>query len=192
MTSLVLGIDASTTATGVVVIDESLSSQHQMAFYGATTFKGCETFWEKCDAMRRFLLEIKGLLTDDEKKIEKFFIEEPMKRFSEGFSSAETISVLQRFNGIVCYITRDIFGVDPTYVNVSSVRKASGIKVTTKVKAGGRNAKQQTFDHMAQHDLSSIEWPKKKRSDNIVDWAKDVTDAYVVARGGALLDKQKT
>lgn len=195
----VLGIDASTTATGIVILDDSLESKHQLLFYGATTFKKCKGFWEKCDELHRFLNEIRETELFDEVtgkrtkiNVERFFIEEPMKRFSPGLSSAETISVLQRFNGITCYITRDVFGVDPTYVNVSSARKAAGIKVTTKAKSGGRNAKQQAFDHMAANDLFMIKWPTKKKSNNIVDWAKDVTDAYVVARGGMVLDKQNT
>ena len=175
-----LGVDASTSATGVVILDDG-----KLVFYGAETFKGCQTFWEKCDRLHDFFMKLK-----EEHTVKAFFIEEPMKRFSEGFSSAETISTLQRFNGIVCYLARDVFGVDPTYVNVSSARKASGIKVTSKAKAGGRNAKQQTFDHMMASDLSNIVWPKKQRSENIVDWAKDIVDAYVVAKGGLSLGPQ--
>ena len=175
----VLGIDASTSATGLVVLEDGKLVHHE-----AILFKGCNTFWEKCDRIYDALIEL-----DKHHTIERFYIEEPMKRFAEGFSSAETLSILQRFNGIVCYLVRERFGVDPTYVNVSSARKAAGIKVTTKAKAGGRNAKQQTFDHVMANELSYIEWPKKQRSDNIVDWAKDVVDAWVVARGGHALSQ---
>jgi hypothetical protein len=181
---LTLGIDASTSATGIVVIDET-----RVLHYSAETFRGAKTFWDKCDMLHQHLNELKMELTPIfaktfPKKLDAFYIEEPMKRFAEGFSSAETLSILQRFNGIACYLTRDVFGIDPTYINVSSARKAAGVKVTTKAKAGGRNAKQQAFDHMMANDLKHIEWPKKQRSENIVDWAKDVTDAYIVARGG--------
>lgn len=174
-----LGIDASTTATGIVVI-----SDDEILHYGVELFKGCETFWEKCDAFRRHIGELKKTIP----RIDFFFIEEPMKRFAEGFSSAGVISLLQRFNGIVCYLTRETFGIDPTYVSVTSARKAAGVKVVSKAKAGGRNAKQQTFDHMMANDLANIQWPKKQRSENIVDWSKDIVDAYVVARGGMLLN----
>jgi hypothetical protein len=188
----VIGIDASTSATGVVVVDDQVvDSVHKLVFYGAETFKGCETFWEKCDEFKKFLIELKrDLSATGPVNIERFFIEEPLKRFSTGLSSAGTISMLQRFNGIVCYLTRDVFGVEPTYINVSSARKAVGIKVMKKAKAGGRNAKQQAFDHMMANDLSTITWPKKQRSENIVDWAKDVTDAYIVARAGLVLNQR--
>ena len=181
---VVLGIDASTSATGIVIINEERVIHHE-----AELFKGCETFWEKCDALEATLEKLKVKLWKDDVYVTHFFIEEPMKRFAEGFSSAGVISLLQRFNGIVCYLTRRTFGVDPIYVNVSSARKAAGIKVAPKAKAGGRNANQQTFDHMMATDLSHIEWPKKQRSENIVDWAKDIVDAYVVAKGGMLLNK---
>ena len=175
----VIGIDASTSATGLVILEDGVLIHHE-----AILFKGCNTFWEKCDVVDNRLKELSIL-----HKIDTFFIEEPMKRFAEGFSSAETLSILQRFNGITSYVVREHFNVDPTYVNVSSARKAAGVKVTTKAKAGGRNAKQQTFDHIMKHDLSHISWPKKQRSENIVDWARDIVDAFVVAKGGMMLNK---
>lgn len=148
----VIGIDASTSATGIVVLQDE-----KIMHYGAVTFKSCKTFWEKCDVLQTTL----ELIKSEQDEIEQFFIEEPMKRFSEGFSSAETISVLQRFNGIVCYLTRKTFNVEPTYVSVSSARKSAGVKVVSKAKAGGKNAKQQTFEQMMATDLKHIVWPKK-------------------------------
>lgn len=176
----IIGIDASTSATGIVVLDND-----DVVFYGALTFKGCKTFWEKCDAFAEYAKTI----SSEHPVIDDFYIEEPMKRFSNGFSSAETISTLQRFNGIVCYLTRQIFNIEPVYVSVSTARKAAGVKVLSKANSGGKNAKQQTFECMMETDLKHISWPKKKRSDNIVDWAKDVVDAYVVAKGGAMIHR---
>lgn len=178
----ILGIDASTSATGIVIIDD----ENKVLHYSAELFKGCDTFWQKCDAFREHLYSVREVHST----IDMFTIEEPLKRFAEGFSSAGVISMLQRFNGIVCFLARETWGIDPTYVNVSSARKAAGVKVTTKAKAGGRNAKQQTFDHMMVGDLKHIQWPKKQRSNNIVDYARDIVDAYVVARGGFLLNKK--
>lgn len=171
----IIGVDASTSATGIVIIDDE-----QLLFYGAETFKKCNTFWEKCDRIHSYM---DGLYKSFG-KVDSFFIEEPMKRFSIGMSSAETISTLQRFNGIVCYLTRDVFGVEPNYVNVSAARRACGIKVVQKKKAGGKNAKEQVYEAMMASELSHITWPTKQRSDKIVDWSRDVVDAYVVAKGG--------
>lgn len=183
---LVLGLDVSTSVTGLVILKNSSAfvSTNDVVHYEAIEFKGCTTFWQKCDRIKERLDALKLGFPD----IKSFFIEEPMKRFAEGFSSAETISVLQRFNGIVCYLVRETWKIDPTYVNVSSARKTIGAKITTKTKAGGKNAKQQTFDYVMSGELSHITWPTKKRSSNIVDWAKDIVDAYVVARFGVILN----
>jgi hypothetical protein len=193
---LVLGIDASTTITAFSVIDANNNYDPKKHFvdYWVEDFKGCSTFWEKCDKIVAKLVDIDNDIKNcapafDKPKIEAFYIEEPMKRFSPGMSSAETISTLQRFNGIVCYLTRERFGIDVKYVNVSAARKASGVRVVqTKKDPLGRNAKHQTFDHMLVNDLSHIQWPTKK-SGKPKDWAYDVTDSYVVARGGSILNK---
>lgn len=178
----VLGLDVSTSNTGVALLDAGNGS---IALLDHIDFKGCETFWQKCDKLKDSFesLGSKYMVTS-------FYIEEPMKRFAEGFSSAEVISMLQRFNGIACYLARDVWRVDPDYLNVSSARKLCGIKVTTKAKAGGKNVKQQVFDHMAANDLKHITWPLKQRSTNIVDWAGDVTDAYVIAKAGYVLNSK--
>jgi hypothetical protein len=183
---LVLGLDVSTSVTGLVLLDNvvNFDPTKNIVHYEPIEFKGCTTFWQKCDRIKQQLDKLHA----QQPNVENFYIEEPMKRFAEGFSSAETISTLQRFNGIVCYLVREIWKIDPTYINVSSARKAIGIKVTTKAKAGGRSAKQQTFDHIMANDLSHIVWPTKKKSTNTVEWAKDVVDAYVIARAGIALN----
>lgn len=181
--SLILGLDVSTSNTGVVFLE----SDGTIVTLDHIDFKGCDTFWQKCDRLRERFAEFKV----KHPQLCGFYIEEPMKRFASGFSSAEVISTLQRFNGIACFLARDVWGLDPTYINVSSARKLVGIKVTTKAKAGGRDVKTQVFDHMCAHDLSHVVWPTKQRSSNLVDWAKDVTDAYVIARAGVELRKRE-
>lgn len=187
--SHILGIDASTSVTAWVILEDDpmFDSKKHLLLYEAVEFKGksFKTFWDKCDHVREQL----RLLKVHQPTIDKFFIEEPMKRFSPGFSSAETISVLQRFNGIVCYFVRDMFGTDPVYVNVSSARKAAGVHVTTKAKADGKNAKQQTFEHVTSNELSHMSWPTKRNSTQVKQFVFDIVDAYVVARGGMELYK---
>jgi hypothetical protein len=38
---------------------------------------------------------------------------------------------------------------------------------------------------MAKNDLKDFSWPKKK-SGKIVDWSRDATDAYVIAKAASL------
>jgi hypothetical protein len=179
----VLGIDASTTCTAVVLLENASKYDPKLhvVHYEPITFSSCKTFWEKCDLIRDKLIN----LSSSFKSLDAFFIEEPMKRFAQGFSSAETISTLQRFNGIVCYIVRDIWHVDVTYINVASARKATGVRVQSKTKIG-KSSKQQTFEHMSANDLSHVQWVTKKNGAP-KDFCFDIVDAYVVARGGMIL-----
>lgn len=172
----ILGLDVSTSNTGVVF----LHTDGSIAKLDHIEFKGCDNFWTKCDRLKERFEEFKKEFPE----ISCFYIEEPMKRFATGFSSAEVISMLQRFNGIACFLARSTWNVDPTYVNVATARKLVGLKVTSKAKAGGKDVKQQVFDQIMLNHLQHIKWPLKQRSDNIVDWAKDVVDAYVIAKAG--------
>ena len=90
-----------------------------------------------------------------------------------------------RFNGIVSYIARKLHSVDPTYISAATARKKCGIKVQQK-KVCGKPAKEQVFDHMCANDLKHVVWDKK-RNGTPVDTARDMCDAYVIARAASLM-----
>jgi hypothetical protein len=92
-----------------------------------------------------------------------------------------------RFNGIVSYIGRKLFGVDPTYLSAASARKASGVKLQ-KTSIAGMSHKEQVFKHMSENDLKHIMWPTKK-SGQPIDASRDMTDAYVIARAACIVNK---
>ena len=60
------------------------------------------------------------------------FIEENLQSFRSGFSSAQTLSTLARFNGMVSQVCYSEFGIIPEYINVNSARKNLGIKIISK------------------------------------------------------------
>jgi hypothetical protein len=94
-------------------------------------------------------------------------------------SSAATITTLMRFNGIVSYIGRNIFGVEPEYISAAHARKLCGIKMQ-RTSVAGMSGKEQVFKYMSENDLKHVVWPKKKNGKD-VDWSRDATDAYVIA-----------
>jgi len=143
-------------------------------------FKKCKTFWDKADLIA---LEFDSLL----KKFPGSYrvaLEEPLMGFRAGMSSAATITTLMRFNGIVSYIARDIFKVDPEYFASSHARKLCGIKMQ-RTSVAGINGKEQVFKYMQENDLSHVEWPCKKNGEP-ADWSRDATDSYVIARAASL------
>lgn len=190
--SQILGLDVSTSVTGISIVENTkdFDPKKHILFYDAIIFKDTMSFWDKCDYFKTQIQNILQKYPD----IEKFGVEAPLARFANKSSSASTICTLQRFNGIVSYIVRDLIKKDASYINVTHARKACGIKIMQKKKSGGLNAKQQTAKHMLLNDLSYISFPLKRGHDSeqctiesIKGHVFDIIDAYVVARGTMIL-----
>ena len=183
MPQLILGLDVSTSVTGVCILNSDIIPDEKgshILHLDRIEFKKCKTLWEKADVVA---LELSDLL-------KKFpgdyfvFLEEPLLGFQKGMSSATTITTLMRFNGIVSYISREIFKVDPDYISSSHARKVCGIKMQ-RTAIAGMSGKEQVFKYMSEHDLKHVQWPTKKNG-AAVDWSRDATDSYVIARAASL------
>lgn len=180
----IIGLDVSTSVTGICILNPEIPLNDEgshILYLDRVDFKKCNTLWDKADLMA---LELDRLLKLHQGNY-KVYLEEPLMGFRTGMSSAATITTLMRFNGIVSYISRDIFKVDPQYISSASARKACGIKMQKTSKAG-MSGKEQVFKYMSENDLKHMDWPKKKNGE-AVDWSRDATDAYVIARAASLL-----
>jgi hypothetical protein len=178
----ILGLDVSTSCVGTCVLDDESGKTLLLEH---VEFKGCRSLWDKADRVLAYLEALRGDMARDNPPahIARVAIEEALMGFRPGMSSAQTISTLMRFNGIVSYIARQVFGLDPEYLGSAHARKLCGVKL---VRTGvGGPQKSQVFAHMQAHDLSDVAWPLKKNG-KVVDWAMDATDAYVVARAAQL------
>jgi len=187
VTNLILGLDVSTSVTGVCVVDPALSPDGtgaHISHLDRIEFKKCVTLWDKADRVKSDLLLIKSRFPS----ITTFALEEPLLGLSKGMSSAATITTLMRFNGIVSYIGREVFGIEPTYISAASARKLCGVKLQ-KTSVAGMPHKEQVFKYMCEHDLSHVQWPLTPKSGAIVGWSRDATDAYVIARAAGLMNK---
>jgi len=186
---LILGLDVSTSVTGVCIVNPDIQPDDRgshILHLDHIEFKKCKTLWEKADLTA---LELHNL----SKKYPgtyKVVLEEPLMGFRTGMSSATTITTLMRFNGITSYISREIFKVDPEYIASSSARKLCGIKIQ-RTSLAGMSGKEQVFKYMAEHDLKHITWPTKKNGE-IVDWSRDATDSYCVARATCILSQKNS
>jgi hypothetical protein len=186
MNKYILGLDVSTAVTGVCVLSadpSQLTPQERIKIIDKIEFKSSSSFWEKCDRARSHLLGLKDSFGEGTSW--SLALEEPLLGFQKGMSSATTITTLMRFNGILSFIGRDIFGADPQYISSASARKLCGIKMQ-RTSVAGMNGKEQVFKYMSENDLSHIEWPTKKGG-KVVDWSRDATDAYVIARAAFLM-----
>ena len=185
-----LGLDISTSCTGWCVIqqkDPQNVSKLELGFIPLSKLSGSYTKAQKV------LDELESIKTRYD--IDVVYIEENLQTFKTGLSSAKTLASLARFNGIVSYLSEQVFQVSPEFLNVNSARKSVGIKLIKK-KQGGKPTKEQVFD-WANEDLGKMgmpqDWPMKtlkggpRKGTVILDpRTYDMTDAYVIARAGLL------
>jgi len=182
---LVIGLDVSTSITGVCAIDSSVQPDDKgshIILLDHIDLRKCNTLWEKADRVEEAL---RGYLSKTGSSPQKFALEEPLLGFQKGMSSATTITTLMRFNGITSYIGRKTFGIDPTYIAASHARKLCGIKMQ-RTAIAGMSGKEQVFKYMSENDLKHVMWSTKKNGQPI-DASRDMTDAYVIARAACLL-----
>jgi hypothetical protein len=180
-----LGLDISTSVVGISIVQDL--SPILLEYVDLTR---CENFWEKVDVMTKYLTELKT--KDIAQEIKYVGVEEALIGFKSGMSSAQTITTLIAFNAVVRHILRGTFGIDPQLIPAASARKKVGVKVLSKSKCG-ISVKDQVFRHMCENDLSHIIWPRKKATKknphpNVKEYAKDITDAYVIAKATYLLN----
>lgn len=207
--AIILGLDVSTSCTGYCIVDSDIppddKGSHILEIDRVEFGKfgkehpACKTIWEKADRVKRALEHIElsmavrygphGLPPVDgykqgQDRIDRVVLEEALLGFRPGMSSAMTISTLMRFNGIVSYLARETFHVEPEYIGSAHARKLCGIKLQ-RTAIAGMSQKEQVFKYMSEHDLKFKTWPLKKNG-AAVDWSRDATDAYVIARSAAV------
>ena len=179
----ILGLDISTSCTGYCLLDDNGS----MRCLGYIPLGKHKTHFDKANRVLSDLREIKK--TQD---ITIIAIEENLQSFRSGFSSAQTLSSLAKFNGVVAYLCEDVFGMQPQFFNVNSSRKSVGLKIISKRK-GGADTKEQVLTWAKSELGPSYTWPTKilqsgPRKNQVVlePGCYDMADAYVIARAAHL------
>jgi hypothetical protein len=175
---MILGLDVSTSITGVTVLTDDGAVIYNDAI--DLTNKKFDTVFKKATEVKERLTQVKHLFY-----ITDVFIEQSLNAFRPGLSSAQVILTLGKFNGIVSWICHEIYGFEPQYIGAVTARKSIGIKVER-----GQNAKEIVLAHILGLDPAfKVEYtahnnPKKGTYDR--------ADSYVIAKAGYLLcQKQK-
>jgi Holliday junction resolvasome RuvABC endonuclease subunit len=172
---MILGLDISTSITGVSIIDRNSELIYCEAW--RTDTKDL-SFYQKLDIIKDKICFIKT-----QYPIEMVCVEEPLGRFAAGRSSAQIISKIQRFNGVVCWILREVFDMSPQYINASTARKTCGIKIKR-----GEKAKEVVLEFILKNEKKfKAEYTKKG---NPVKGVYDKADSLVIAKAGYYLNKR--
>jgi len=153
--------------------------------------KKLSTLWEKADAVAS---AVNDLVAGNGAHVDAVFVEENLQVFRRGLSSARTLMTLAKFNGIICYVMRQNFNVDPVSINVNEARKSVGLKIISK-KNGGAPTKEQVIQWTtAELSETKFSWPTKTLKSGprqgqtiLLPECADMADAYVVCRAALVL-----
>ena len=176
-----IGLDVSTSCTGVALV----SNDGKLLDLLTHVPKGA-TLVEKTANFREFL--VSEVCSKYSMAPSHIFIEQNLQRFRRGFSSAQVINTLARYNGMSSFVAYEMFGRQPIYVNVNEARKVLEIKVKR-----GENSKEKVLE-WAKNTVD-FPWPTKilksgpRRGLEILDpKCYDMADALVAAVAGLRME----
>ena len=167
----ILGLDISTSITGASILDktgkiilcEAWDTRNKNYF---------PTLFQKASLIKKKLEDI-----CEQHEVESIFIEQSLQSFRSGFSSAQTLSTLSRFNGIVSWFCFEILEKQPEMLSASSARKSVGIKIDRK-----KDTKQQILEFfLDKNPQVVVEYTHKG---NPKPKYKDMADSWVIAMAG--------
>ena len=168
---MILGLDVSTSITGVTVLDNSGNCIYNECLDTRNKNK-FPSMYEKARFVHNSLNSLAM-----EYQISNIFIEQSLHSFRSGFSSAQTLSTLSRFNGIVSWHCYSIFGIKPEMIAATTARKKVGIKVSK-----GENAKEKSFNFvLANEPRFVVEYTKYG---NPKPGMMDKSDSWIIAKAG--------
>ena len=173
---IILGLDISTSITGVTVIQEDQILE--TAFWDTRNKKHFPTIYHKADHIKD---KLKDLVSKH--KISHIYIEQSLHSFRSGFSSAQTLSTLSRFNGIISWICWDTFGIQPEMIAATSARKQAGVGIKR-----GDNAKEKVLEFVIDK-YPDIEIQYTKHG-NPKPGTLDMCDSIVIALAGDKLVRE--
>lgn len=177
---MILALDISTTCIGYSIFDEEgkLIELNCIKFNSSLSkFERLEEFKKSTEYFKKFPIKF-------------IAIEEPLKKFAGKFSSADTIALLNFFNGMISSYLYLEFGMEPFYFNVNNARKLAFPNL--KIEREGNSMKHFIWDKVK--DLEPlINWKYGPKSRKLLDENYDMADAYVIGLAMLItIDKQKT
>jgi len=172
---MILGLDISTSITGVTIIDEG-----NVILNEAWDTRKYKNFFQKASIIYNKLESL-----SDNYDIKHIYIEQSLQSFRSGFSSAKTLSTLSRFNGVVSWLCYNFFDIEPEYIAATSARKKCGIKIPK-----GTKAKQEVIKFVLDNvpDVDII----YTKHGNPRPECFDKADSWVVANAGYLCQMEKS
>ena len=172
----ILGLDISTSITGATVIHGGKILK--TVFWDTRNKKHFPTIYKKARHIKHQLEDLALNYS-----ISHIYIEQSLHSFRSGFSSAQTLSTLSRFNGIVSWLCWDLFNIQPEMIAATSARKQAGVGVKR-----GDNAKEKVLEFVIDK-YPDIEIQYTKHG-NPKPGTLDMCDSIVIALAGDKLVRE--
>ena len=172
---MILGLDISTSITGYTVLDHGgniLACDH-------IDLRKEKNFFKKIQIIKRQLE-----LLEEEYPIERVYVEQSLQSFRSGFSSAQTLSLLSKINGIVSWLCYNMFYGEPKYLAATSARKLCGIKIPK-----GQKAKKVSLQFVVDN-VPGFEVQYTRHGNPKAGYA-DRSDSYVIAKAGWIREREE-
>ena len=172
---MILGLDISTSITGYTVLDyegKILACDH-------IDLRKEKDFFKKIQIVNSQLEAI-----NDEYEIEQVYVEQSLQSFRSGFSSAQTLSLLSKINGIVSWLCYNMFYGEPKYLAATSARKLCGIKIPK-----GQKAKKVSLQFVIDN-VPGFEIQYTRHGNPKAGYA-DRSDSYVIAKAGWIREREE-
>ena len=170
---MILGLDISTSITGVTLLDYD----NNIILNDAIDLRKYKNFFIKSEKVAEYFKNLS-------QKPDKIFIEQSLQSFRSGFSSAATLSTLSRFNGVVSWLAYKQWLLEPEYLAATSARKLAGIKIIR-----GTPAKPQVLQYLVDNEPSFV--IEYTRHGNPKPDTYDRADSLIIARAGLQLCTNK-
>jgi len=176
---IILGLDISTSNVGMVLLESGVSQRHKLIKANGYPISSIRGLYDKTCYIREKILEMtEGV------KVDVVVVEESLMSFRRAHSSAGVIAILNRFNGIISFVARDVLKVPVHFVPSMTARKGCGIKLDKQL-----DTKTQIFDWVkARPEMTEYVWPTRvmkagaKKGETVFEvHCLDISDAFVVA-----------
>ena len=178
---IVIGLDISSTTTGIAVLKDGI-----LVYTEAVQTQNRNKFPDVFSVAEHVKESLKKIA--DNYNIDQIYVEENLKSFSSGFSSAGTIIKLAKINALICYMAYKQFDILPVSIMPSTARKNIGIKIPKGTK--GNEAKKFILDWVCENEPSFTY--ELTKAGNPKPGTYDRADAYVIARAGEEIAKSQS
>jgi len=168
----ILGLDISSSKIGIALMKDD-----QLVISEVIKFKSNLSLEERALAFRERMQKI-----EQHYVIYDVYVEQPALMFKGGKTTAFTMAKLQRFNGMCCFIVREVFDQDAQMVNVRSARRVLNIKVPR-----GGNTKKIIIQEVEKRMGDQFKYNLTHKG-NPQPGTDDRADAIIVALAGPLLE----